>query len=189
MTYDYHGQWDRKTGHVAPLYALPEDQYDYFNSNFTINYWIQQGTPSRKIIMGVPMYGQSFVLSSPSNNGLNAPSYGGGEAGKYTRANGFLAFYEICVKTNVEGWKVTRDSKGRIGPYATKGNQWVSYDDVADVRRKAQFMKQLNLGGGMVWAIDLDDFTNTCGCGQSPLLTTLNQELRNIGGIRAENCT
>lgn len=189
MTYDFHGQWDRKTGHVAPLYALPDDQYDYFNSNFTINYWIQQGTPSRKIVMGLPLYGQSFVLSGGSNNGLNAPSYGGGDAGTFTRANGFLAFYEICENTGSQGWTVVRDPKGRIGPYATKGNQWVSYDDVAEVRRKAEFMKDLNLGGGMVWAIDLDDFKNKCGCGYSPLLTTLNQVLRNVGGPKTENCT
>ena len=32
MTYDYHGHWDKKTGHVAPMYAHPEDDYDYFNT-------------------------------------------------------------------------------------------------------------------------------------------------------------
>lgn len=189
MTYDYHGQWDRQTGHVAPLFHYPGDRWDYFNSNYTINYWIQGGAPSRKIIMGVPMYGQSFVLSSPSNSGLNSPSYGGGEAGKYTRANGFLSYYEICDKTNRDGWTVVRDSKGRIGPYAHKGNQWVSYDDVENVRIKAKYMRDMNLGGGMIWALDLDDFKGTCGCGKYPLLTTMNQVLRGIGGTKLDNCT
>lgn len=32
MTYDYHGQWDKKTGHVAPLYALPSDWEPTFNA-------------------------------------------------------------------------------------------------------------------------------------------------------------
>ncbi len=32
MTYDFHGQWDKKTGHVAPLYYHPEDEFDYFNA-------------------------------------------------------------------------------------------------------------------------------------------------------------
>lgn len=32
MTYDYHGQWDKKTGHVAPLYYHPEDDNTYFNA-------------------------------------------------------------------------------------------------------------------------------------------------------------
>jgi chitinase len=32
MCYDYHGQWDKKTGHVAPLYHHPEDDVDFFNT-------------------------------------------------------------------------------------------------------------------------------------------------------------
>ena len=32
MTYDYHGQWDKKTGHVAPHYAHPDDEFYYFNA-------------------------------------------------------------------------------------------------------------------------------------------------------------
>lgn len=32
MAYDYHGQWDKKTGHVAPMYAHPDDYDMKFNS-------------------------------------------------------------------------------------------------------------------------------------------------------------
>ena len=32
MTYDYHGQWDKKTGHVAPHYEHPDDEFYYFNA-------------------------------------------------------------------------------------------------------------------------------------------------------------
>lgn len=45
--------------------------------------------------MGVPLYGQSFTLSDPKNNGLNARAPGPGQAGEYTRAAGFLAYYEV----------------------------------------------------------------------------------------------
>lgn len=31
MCYDYHGQWDKKTGHIAPLFFHPEDEIDFFN--------------------------------------------------------------------------------------------------------------------------------------------------------------
>ena len=31
MTYDYHGYWDGKTGHVSPMYSHPQDDYEYFN--------------------------------------------------------------------------------------------------------------------------------------------------------------
>jgi chitinase len=32
MAYDFHGQWDKKTGHVAPLYYHEDDDVSYFNA-------------------------------------------------------------------------------------------------------------------------------------------------------------
>ena len=43
----------------------------------------------------MPMYGQSFTLSDTKSTGLNQPTAGGGEAGRYTKARGFLAYYEV----------------------------------------------------------------------------------------------
>ena len=31
MSYDYHGQWDKKTGHIAPLYSHSGDENQNFN--------------------------------------------------------------------------------------------------------------------------------------------------------------
>ena len=52
-----------------------------------------------------------------------------------------------------------------MGPYAYKDRQWVGYDDAATLRRKAEYVRSMGLGGGMVWALDLDDFSNRCGLG------------------------
>lgn len=52
----------------------------------------------------MPLYGQSFSLADATNHELNSKSYGPGEAGEYTRAGGFLAFYEVllfCLFLNV----------------------------------------------------------------------------------------
>lgn len=69
-----------------------------FFQNFTIQYWTSQGADRRKLVMGMPMYGQSFSLASKDENELNAPTYGGGEAGEETRARGFLAYYEVTIE-------------------------------------------------------------------------------------------
>jgi len=63
--------------------------------NFTVHYWMEKGLRPKKLILGMPMYGRSFSLANKDNNGLQARSYGGGEAGKYTREGGFLAYYEV----------------------------------------------------------------------------------------------
>ncbi|XP_025423968.1 probable chitinase 10 isoform X2 [Sipha flava] len=177
MAYDYHGQWDKKTGHVAPSYYHPEDDIPYFNLNSTVHYWIEKGANSRKIVLGVPLYGQSFTLSNPKVHGLNAPASGPGEAGKFTRSAGFIAYYEICRKLATEQWTVVQDPGYRMGPYAYSGNQWVGFDDVETVKRKAEYVKSMNLGGAMVWALDLDDFRNVCGQGNYPLLGAITETL------------
>lgn len=97
MCYDYHGQWDKKTGHVAPMYIHPDDWELTFNTNYTINYWIEKGADPRKLVLGMPMYGQSFSLAERNNYGLNSATYGGGEAGEETRARGFLSYYEVSI--------------------------------------------------------------------------------------------
>jgi chitinase len=47
-----------------------------------------------------------------------------------------------------------------MGPHAYKDRQWVSYDDRAMIKKKSEYVKSLDLGGAMVWALDLDDFRN-----------------------------
>ena len=177
MTYDYHGYWDRQTGHVSPLYSAPGSG-DNFNSNFSLNYWAQLGADKEKLVLGLPFYGQTFSLASPAENGLGADVLGRGEAGEFTRAGGFLSFYEICRKIKSDSWRVVQDPDQRQGPYATSEDQWVSYDDVSMVRVKAEYVLKNGFGGAMVWALDLDDYSGMCGCEQYPLLKTVNRVLR-----------
>lgn len=75
-----------------------------------------------------------------------------------------------------------RDFKGRMGPYAYQKNQWVSFDDQEMIKHKSEYIRYMGLGGGMIWALDLDDFRNRCQCESFPLLKTINRVLRNYPG-------
>lgn len=90
-----------------------------------------------------------------------------------------IPFFQICSNINKKGWLVVRDKKQRIGPYAYLRDQWVSFDDIAMIRHKSEYIRNMGLGGGMIWALDLDDFKNICGCENYPLLRTINRVLRN----------
>ncbi|KAG8132103.1 hypothetical protein E2320_009986, partial [Naja naja] len=139
-----------------------------------VQYWKSKGAPAKKIILGIPAYGRSFTLST-SQNGVKAPTSGPGTAGIYTKERGFLAYYEICDFKNGATTKVIESQKV---PYSFKGNQWVGYDDVSSITNKVQYLKKQNLGGGMVWALDLDDFNGSfCKEGRYPLIQTLKKQL------------
>lgn len=42
---------------------------------------------------------------------------------------------------------------------------------------QSEYIRQMDLGGGMIWALDLDDFRNRCGGGRHPLLSTIRNTL------------
>ena len=73
--------------------------FNWHIQEFASNYWVQNGAPRQKLNVGLPLYGRSFTLSDKSKSGINAPAVdGGGRAGKYTRENGYLAYYEVLMQ-------------------------------------------------------------------------------------------
>ncbi|CAK9814906.1 Acidic mammalian chitinase [Anthophora quadrimaculata] len=179
MTYDFNDPGNSYTGMNSPLYASSKDN-DYqktLNVNAAVRYWLSQGAPANKIIVGVPFYGITFTLKDASNHGLHAKTTGPGKAGPYTAEAGSIGYNELCVDLKKSGWHVVRDEQEKV-PYAYNGKQWISYDDAQSVREKAKFIKSLGLGGAMVWSIDTDDFRGNCGK-KYPLLSTLHDVLKN----------
>uniref|UniRef100_A0A8C5UZP9 Acidic mammalian chitinase n=1 Tax=Microcebus murinus TaxID=30608 RepID=A0A8C5UZP9_MICMU len=185
MTYDLHGSWEGYAGENSPLYKYPTatGSNAYLNVAYAMNYWKDNGAPAEKLIVGFPAYGHTFILSNPSDHGIDAPTSGAGPAGPYTRQSGFWAYYEICTFLKngaTQVWDAPQDV-----PYAYQDTEWVGYDNVKSFDIKAQWLKQNNFGGAMVWALDLDDFTGTfCNQGKFPLISAL----RNALGLQNASC-
>ena len=81
---DLHGSWETFTGHHTALYPRSTESppQSYVNVQWAVNYWISQGCPASKIILGLATYGRSFTLANSNNNGLSAPTSGAGTAGQ-----------------------------------------------------------------------------------------------------------
>ncbi|XP_036894689.1 oviduct-specific glycoprotein [Sturnira hondurensis] len=172
LTYDFHGSWEKFTGHNSPLLSLPGDPK---SSAHAMNYWRELGAPSEKLLMGFPTYGRTFHLHQASENWLQAEALGPASPGKYTKQPGFLAYYEICsfLRGATKGW-----IHHQLVPYAYKGEEWLGYDDAASFRHKALHIKKEHFGGAMVWTLDLDDVRGTfCGTGPFPLVCVLHRLL------------
>ncbi|XP_067863876.1 acidic mammalian chitinase-like [Heptranchias perlo] len=177
MTYDFHSSGSPTTGENSPLYALPNDKSyanKHFNIDYVMKYWKDQGAPADKLNIGFATYGHTFTLTS-SETGVGAPAGGPGPPGKYTRAEGTLAYYEIC--TFLEGATAKWDAPQKV-PYAYKGSEWVAYDNPRSFADKVEWLTQNNYGGAMVWTIAMDDFTGDfCHQGRYPLISTLHKGL------------
>lgn len=162
VTYDFHGSWESLADHHSPLYGRGSG--DTFNSDYTVQYWLRGGAPAHKLVLGVPLYGRSWTLST-AQHVPPAPASGGGAPGNFTTTAGYLGYLEVCLLVN-QGWTVVRDPQGNMGPYAYSGSQWVGYDDSSMAAVKADYIKKNGLAGAMVWALDLADSRNLCGEGR-----------------------
>merc|ERR1712072_1287511 len=89
MGYDYHGKWDKRTGHNAPLRPRPDETGGnlFLNLEYTVNYLLKLGAKPEKTVLGVPLYGRSFPLQNKANNGMGAAARSTSFAGPITRAS------------------------------------------------------------------------------------------------------
>ncbi|XP_033753351.1 probable chitinase 10 [Pecten maximus] len=170
MTYDLHGSWESVTGHNSPLYSPNLNSQD-----FAVRYWIGQGAPKEKLVLGLGFYGRSFTLRSPSDHSMWAAAIGPGIAQPHTKTEGFMAYFEVCSLV-VRGWERQWSTESKA-PYAYSDTQWVSYDDMDSIAEKAQYIRSKGLGGAMVWTVDMDDYKNVCGDGKYPLMNKLKEVL------------
>uniref|UniRef100_A0A673Z834 chitinase n=1 Tax=Salmo trutta TaxID=8032 RepID=A0A673Z834_SALTR len=175
MTYDFHGHWERATGHNSPLFRSSHDSGTHYHFNDSaITYWLDNGAPAEKLLMGFPTYGRTYRLTT-SNTGLGAPTNGPADAGPYTRDAGYWSYYEVCSFTS--GATIEWIDEQKV-PYAVKGSSWVGYDSKESYAAKVQWLKTKNLGGASVWTLDMDDFSGAfCAEGPFPLVNHLRNSL------------
>ena len=114
MAYDMHGSWERATNHHAALHG---SAWDKLTAEAAAAHWVAKGCPAYKLVVGIPTYGRSWTLASwASHQGVEAPAAGAGQAGPITRAEGYLAYSEICHFIRNQGWTVVQDPTNHIGP-------------------------------------------------------------------------
>merc|ERR1712200_17581 len=180
MCYDYHGKWDKKTGHNAPLHPRPTEPVSDqgLNVAYSWNYLKKLGAIPEKTVLGVPLYGRAYTLMNPNSNKMGAPAKQTAFQGPFTREDGFLGYNEICLEAlDKEAPWTNVFEEHHMAPYMYRGDSWMSYDNERSIRLKSEYAYSEGLAGVMPWSIDTDDFNGDCGGPRFPLLRTINNAL------------
>lgn len=181
MTYDYHyyTKYTPFTGLNSPLYPRASEQLYLatLNINYTVHMYLSKGLDPSKIVVGIPTYGHSFTLVNKNNHGVGSPASGFGSLG----ALGFVSYPQVCtfIANFSSDTTVQQDSEAKVS-YLYNYKEWVSFETPQSVMEKAQFIKQNNLRGGMIYSLNADDFEGICehGDGHSSKFT-LSLSVRN----------
>ncbi|KAI0384230.1 glycoside hydrolase family 18 protein [Hypomontagnella monticulosa] len=129
VAYDFCGPWSHRSGHQAQLYSMNKDET---SGSSGVSYLVSRGCPARKILLGIPLFGRSFLgVAGPGHRHKGT----GGEDGAFE--------YNALPRKNT---KEVVDK--RIGAASCVGGDggFVTYDNPDTVKMKAAYCKQKGLG-------------------------------------------
>lgn len=86
-----------------------------------MRYWISQGAPPNKLILGTSFNGLSFTLANPKQFGRGAPFTQEGEYGE------IMGYFKVC--NLMKKWNYLYDPEQQV-PYIYQENQIIAYEDV-----------------------------------------------------------
>lgn len=147
MCFDYRGSWDTSaTGAHAALY----DPKSNISTSYGLTSWVRAGVPGNMVVMGLPLYGKTWLLKDPKVNGIGAPATAAGPGD-----DGVLIFSQVEKFNKENGATVVYDAK-TVSTYSYAGTTWIGYDDSRSTTVKLEFAQALGLRGYFFWALSYD---------------------------------
>ncbi|KAL7940211.1 glycoside hydrolase family 18 protein [Trichoderma barbatum] len=168
MAYDLHGQWD--VGNGWAMSGCPGGNCLRSHVNQTevvlaLSMITKAGVNANKVFVGESSYGRSFRMSKagcagPDCTFTGANGQSNAAKGRCTNASGYLSNAEINeIISKLSKSKKTWFDKDTASDYLVYNDvEWVAYmsDKTKEIRRDK--WKQLNFGGTVDWAVDLQEF-------------------------------
>ncbi|KAI0593882.1 glycoside hydrolase superfamily [Biscogniauxia sp. FL1348] len=165
MAYDYSGSWDTTSGHQANVFGNGANALSTKHStDDAVTFYESQGIGSRKIVMGLPVYGRSF--EGTSGLGQNYSGVGAGDP-----QSGVWLYKDLPRPGAREHWD---DVAKAAYSYDPETRELISYDNVRSAVFKAHYLEDRQLGGAFFWEASGDK------AGARSLVNTMAKNLRRL---------
>ncbi|KAL1942874.1 hypothetical protein VTO73DRAFT_5114 [Trametes versicolor] len=140
MAYDFAGSWDSVAGHQANIFG------GQISASQAINWYISQGVARDKIVMGVPLYGRSFMNTEGPGHPFQGVGPGSWEQGSYDyRALPLPGSYLFQDDKLAASWS-----------YDYQKKEMISFDNELVGRWKGEWIRREGLRGSMFWELSGD---------------------------------
>lgn len=149
MCYDFHGMWENFTGAHSAL----TDPNSKLSTSYGLNSWIQAGMNSKKLVMGLPLYGRTWTLANPNVNKIGSPAVGPGPTSDPT--DNVLTYDEVVQFNEANNATVVYDEATK-STYSYTRRVWIGYDDARSAVAKVRYAQSLGLRGYFLWALGYD---------------------------------
>ncbi|KAI9640755.1 Chitinase 4 [Ciborinia camelliae] len=151
MAYEYSGAFSNFTGHDANLYLSKKNPTSTeFDTQSAIAGYLAAGVTPSKLVMGMPLYGKSFLNTDGLGKTYNGTGPGSWEAGIWD--------YKALPKVGaIEHY--AHEVVGSFS-YDNATRELISYDTVKSVTAKSDYIMEKGLGGAMFWESSMDKTGN-----------------------------
>ncbi|KAG1716402.1 hypothetical protein ID866_754 [Astraeus odoratus] len=140
MAYDYSGSWDSVANHQANVYGPP------INSGDAVAWYKSNGVSSHKLILGIPLYGRSFMNTDGPATPFSGLGQGSWEQGVYDyRALPLRGSYMFQDDRLMASWS-----------YDYQKREMISFDNEGIATSKGRWIREHGLGGSMFWELSGD---------------------------------
>ena len=134
------GPWDSTAGHQASVYG------GSLNTHQAVTWYTGRGISPQKLVIGIPLYGRSFLNTEGPGNTFTGVGPGSWEAGVYDyRALPLPNSYLFRDDKNVASWS-----------YDYQKKEMISFDSEDVAFWKGKWIQDAGFAGSMFWELSGD---------------------------------
>ena len=150
MAYDFHGGWERITGHQA---AMTGDANN-FDITGAVDVFQTAGVDLSKVVLGAPAYTRAWGnVADGGTLGYQQPGSGRDATGSFEAG---VYDYKDVLDDVVTGARNLYWDDDNKAAFLYDGDEWSSMETTATIAGKAAYVEEKGLGGMMFWALSND---------------------------------